>query len=106
MDDHEADDLRQQNRELRQANRRWKVLAILSCSALVLLLLVGGGTVLTGVAIMSQRLRMEALRAREAEMEARDEAERAMRAEREARQRAEENARRAREADKGAGPDK
>ncbi len=106
MDDHEADYLRQQNRELRQANRRWKVLALLSWSVLALLLLVAGGTVLTGGFLLTQRMQVEALRAREAEMQAREEAERAMQGEKEARKQAEENARQAREADKGVGPDR
>src|SRR5262249_37668775 len=99
MDDREADYLRQQNRELRQANRRWKVLALLCWSVLAILLLVGGGTVLTGGFLLTQR-------AREAEMQAREEAERAREAAEEARKQAEENARQAREAEKGAGLDR
>jgi len=106
MDDNEAEYLRQQNRELRQANRRWKVLTLLSWSVLAILLLVGGGTVLTGGLLLTQRMQVEALRAREAEMQAREEAERAMQAEREARKQAEDNARQGKEAEKGVGPDK
>jgi hypothetical protein len=106
MDDNEAEYLRQQNRELRQANRRWKVLALLSWSVLAILLLVGGGTVLTGGFLLTERMRVEEMRAREAEMEARDQAEQARQAEMEARKQAEENARQAKEAEKRAGPDK
>ncbi len=47
MDENEADFLRQQIKELRQANRRLKVMAIL-LGVLTLLLLVGGATLLTG----------------------------------------------------------
>ncbi len=109
MDEAEADYLRQQVRELRQANRRWKALAIFSASVLALLVLAGGATLLTGGLLMGRRMQMEAMRARDAEMEARMQAEdarmqaeRAMQAEQDARMRAEEAARQAREAGKGA----
>ena len=98
MDEAEADYLRQQVQELRLANRRWKALAIISVSVLALLVLAGGATLLTGGLVMGRRMQMEAMRARDAEMEARMQAERAMQAEQEARMRAEEAARQAREA--------
>jgi hypothetical protein len=47
MDENEADYIRQQMQELRQSNRRWKVLAIF-LGVLTVLLLVGGATLLTG----------------------------------------------------------
>jgi hypothetical protein len=113
MDELEADYLRQQIQELRQANRRWKALAIISLSVLALLFLAGGATLLTGGLLMTQRMRMDAMRARDAEMEAREQAEqarmqaeRAREAEMEARMRAEEAARQAKEGGKPAEPGK
>ena len=113
MDEHEADYLRQQIRELRQANRRWKALAMLSLSILALLALAGGATLLTGGMLAGRRMREEAMRARDAELEAREQAEQArMQAQRagdaelEARMRAEETARQALEAGKAAEPGK
>jgi hypothetical protein len=113
MDENEADYLRQQIRELRQANRRWKALAMLSLSILALLVLAGGATLLTGGMLAGRRMREEAMRAREAEMMAREEAEQArMQAERArdaevaARMRAEEAARKAKEAGKAVEPGK
>jgi hypothetical protein len=113
MDEPEADYLRQQIQELRQANRRWKALAIMSVSVLALLVLAGGATLLTGGFLMGQRMREEAMQARKAEMEAREQAEearmqaeRAMQAERDARMRAEDAARQAREAGKAVEPGK
>src|SRR3989442_912518 len=97
MDEHEADYLRQQIRELRRWNTCWKAVALISLTTLALLVLAGGGTLLTGRMLMGERMRMEDVRARAAEMEARMQAEearmqaeRAMQAEREARMRAEE----------------
>lgn len=101
MDAQEADYLRQQIQELRQANRRWKALAVISLSALALLVLAGGATLMGGL-LMGQRMQMQALRAAEAELEA----ERARQAEQEARLRAEDAARQAQEAGKGAEPGK
>jgi len=43
MDEPEADDLRQQFQELRQAKARWQALAIISLSVLALLLTGGRG---------------------------------------------------------------
>jgi hypothetical protein len=77
MDEAEADYLRRQAHELRQANTRWKALALLSLCALAFLVLLGGATLLTGGLVMGQRMRDEAMRAREAEMEAREQAEQA-----------------------------
>ena len=57
MDEPEADYLRQQIQELRQAKARWKALAIISLSVLALLLLVGGATLLTGGLLSSTALR-------------------------------------------------
>ena len=113
MDELEADYLRQQIQELRQANHRWKALATISLCVLALLVLAGGATLLISGLPMRQRMRQEEMRARDAEMEARMQAEearvqaeRAMQAEREARIRAEDAARQAREAGVGADPDK
>ena len=134
MDKPEADYLRRQIQELRQSKARWQALAIISLSVLALLVLAGGATLLTGGLLMTQRMREEAMRARDAEMEARmqaedarlqaerardaemearrqaeearRQAERARDAEMEARRRAEEAARQAREAGKGAEPGK
>jgi hypothetical protein len=47
MDESEADYIRQQLQELRQTNRRWKILAIF-LGVLALLLLVGGASLLIG----------------------------------------------------------
>jgi hypothetical protein len=112
MDEPEADYLQQQIRELRRSNTVWKAVALISLTILALLVLAGGGTLLTGGMLMGQRMRMEAERARAAEMEARMQAEearmqaeRAIQAEREARMRAEENARQ-KEVEKGAEPGK
>jgi transposase len=98
MDEPEADYLRQQIQELRQATARWQALALIALSVPALLILAGGATLLTGGLLMAQRMREEAMRARDAEMEAR------MQAEREARMRADEAARQAREAGKAAEP--
>ena len=87
MDEQEADYLRRQIQELRQAKGRWQALAIVCLSALALLILAGGATLLTGGLLMTQRMREEAMRARDAEMEAR--------------RRADEAALQAREAGKG-----
>jgi uncharacterized NAD(P)/FAD-binding protein YdhS len=113
MDEAEADYLRQQLQELRQANHRWKALATISLSVLAFLVLAGGATLLIGGLPMRQRMQMEAMRARDAEMEARMQAEEARRQaeqarqmEQEARMRAEEAVRQAREAGGGAEPDK
>jgi hypothetical protein len=112
MDELEADYLRQQIHELRQAKNRWQALAIVSLSALALLILGGGATLMMGGLLMGRQMREEAMRAREAEMEAREQAEQArMEAERvrdaevEARMRAEEAARQAKENGKAAEPD-
>ena len=90
------------------AKARWQALAIISLSVLALLVLAGGATLLTGGLLMTQRMREEAMRARDAEMEAREQAEQARRqaeqardAEMEARMRAEDAARQAREPGKG-----
>jgi hypothetical protein len=77
MDEQERDYLRQQIRELQQANSRWKALAIICVSILAFVFVAGGATVLSGGMLMSRRMHMEALRARDAEMEARMEAEEA-----------------------------
>ena len=113
MDKPEADYLRRQIQELRQSKARWQALAIISLSVLALLVLAGGATLLTGGLLMTQRMREEAMRARDAEMEAwrqaedaRLQAERARDAEMEARRRADEAALQAREAGKGAEPGK
>jgi hypothetical protein len=97
MDEHETDYLRQQIRELQRTNTRWKAVALISLTTLALLVLAGGGTLLTGRMLMDPRMRMEAERDRAAAMEARMQAEearmqadRAMQAEREARMRVEE----------------
>ena len=109
MDKPEADYLRRQIQELRQSKARWQALAIISLSVLALLILAGGATLLTGGLLMTQRMREEAMRARDAEMEAREQAEQARRqaeqardAEMEARMRAEDAARQARDREKGA----
>ena len=108
MDEQEADYLRRQIQELRQSKARWQALAIIALSVLALLVLAGGATLLTGGLLMTQRMREEAMRARDAEMEAREQAEQARRqaeqardAEMEARMRAEDAARQAREPGKG-----
>ena len=113
MDEQEADYLRRQIQELRQAKGRWQALAIVCLSALALLILAGGATLLTGGLLMGRRMQMEAMRARDAEMEARMQAEdarlqaeRARDAEMEARRRADEAALRAREPGKDAEPGK
>jgi hypothetical protein len=106
MDEPEAGYLRQQIQELRQAKARWQALALIALSVLGLLILAGGATLLAGGLLMGQRVREEAMRAREAEMEARNEAERAMQAEREARMRADEAARQVRDAEQAAEPGK
>lgn len=109
MDELEADYLRQQIQELRQAKGRWKALALIALSVLALLILAGGATLLTGGLLMGRRMQMEELRAaRNAEMEARQqaedarmEAERARDAEMAARMRAEEAARKERGVEPG-----
>ena len=108
MDEQEADYLRRQIQELRQAKGRWQALAIVCLSALALLILAGGASLLTQGLVMGRRMQMEAMRARDAEMEARMQAEdarlqaeRARDAEMEARRRADEAALQAREAGKG-----
>jgi hypothetical protein len=108
MDEPEADYLRQQIQELRQAKGRWRTVAILSLSVLAVLILAGGATVLTGGLLMGRQMRDEAIRARQAEMEAREQAEQARRqaerardAERAARMRAEEAALKERGAEPG-----
>jgi hypothetical protein len=108
MDEHEADYLRQQIHELRQAKGRWQALAIVSLSVLALLILAGGATLWTGGLLMSRQLREEAMRARDAEMAAREQAEqarmqaeRARDAERAAQMRAEEATRKERGAEPG-----
>jgi hypothetical protein len=106
VDENEADYLRRQILELRQARGRWQALALISLSVLALLILAGGATLLTGGLLMGQRTRMADLRALEAEMVAREEAERARAAELEARMRAEEAVRQAKEAGKAAEPGK
>jgi hypothetical protein len=92
MDEREADYLRQQVRELQQANHRWKALAIISVCVLALLVLAGGATLLMGGVFMTRQMRMEAMRARDADMQARMQAEQAMQAEMDARRRADEAA--------------
>jgi hypothetical protein len=77
MDQAEADYLRQQIRELHQANRRWKGLAVITLCVLALFVFAGGATLFTGGMVMGRQMREEALRAREAEMVARDQAEQA-----------------------------
>ncbi len=79
MDEQEADYLRQQIQELRQANARWRGLALISLCVLAFLILLGGATLLTGGLVMGRRMEMEAMRAREAEMEAREQTEEARR---------------------------
>ena len=108
MDEQEADYLRRQIQELRQAKGRWQALAIVCLSALALLILAGGATLLTQGLVMGRRMQMEAMRAREAEMEAREQAEearmqaeRARDAEMAARMRADEAARKERGAEPG-----
>ena len=98
MDEPEADYLRRQMQELRQAKGRWQALALISLSVLALLILAGGATLLTGGLLLGQRMRRE-------EMVARDQAER-LRAELEARMRAEEAVRQAKETGKAAEPGK
>ena len=106
MDEPEAAYLRQQIQELRRAKARWQALAITSLSVLALLILAGGTILLTGGLVMGRRMQMEAMRARDAEMEARMQAERAREAEVEARMRADEAARQAHEPGKVAEPGK
>jgi hypothetical protein len=101
MDEHEADYLRQQIHELRQAKGRWQALAIISLSVLALLILAGGATVWTGGLLRSRQLREEAINARKAELEAQMQAEQARDAERAARMRAAEAARNERGAEPG-----
>ena len=60
MDEPEVDYLRQQIRELRRSNTRWKAVALISLTTLALLLLVAGGTLLTGGMFMGQRMFMAA----------------------------------------------
>jgi hypothetical protein len=98
MDEPEADYLRQQIQELRRAKARWQALAIISLSVLALLILAGGATLMGGL-LMTQRIGMQAERAREAEREARRQAE-------DARMQAERAARQAQEAGKAAEPGK
>ena len=91
MDENEADYLRQQIRELRRSNTRWKAVALISLTTLALLVLAGGGTLLTGGMFMAaERARAAEMEARMQAEEARMQAERAIQAEREARMRAEE----------------
>src|SRR5262249_47820243 len=104
MDEPEADYLRRQLQELRQAKGRWQAVALISLSVLALLVLAGGATLLTGGLLLGERMRVERMRALEAEMVARDQAEqarmqaeRAQEAEREARMRADEAAHQAKE---------
>jgi hypothetical protein len=113
MDELEADYLRQQLQELRQANHRWKALATISLSVLALLVLAGGATLLISGLPMRQRMQIEAIRARDAEMDARMQAEEARRQAEQARQeaqeariRTEDAVRQAREAGKPAEPGK
>jgi hypothetical protein len=73
----EPKDLLLVNEQLRRSNRRWKLLALSACAALVLAILFG--------VVAAERARRQAEVAMNAEMEAR---EHAMRAEREARARA------------------
>jgi hypothetical protein len=74
MDELEADYLRRQIQELRQANRRWRAVAMLSLSVLALLMVAGGATVLTGRLIVTERMRNAALQARDAEIESQNKA--------------------------------
>ena len=108
MDEPEADYLRQQIHELRQAKGRWQALAMISLSVLALLILAGGATLWTGGLLLGRQQRQEAIRARLGELEAREQAEqarmqaeRARDAERAARMRAEEAARKERAAEPG-----
>src|SRR3712207_6186031 len=98
MDEREVDYLRQQIRDLEQARSRWRALAIVSLAALALLVALGGGAMLVVGAGMTQRMRLEAARARDAELQAREALEQARRAELLARQRAEEAAQKAQQA--------
>lgn len=88
MDEPEADYLRRQIQELRQAKGRWQALALISLSVLALLILAGGATLLTGGLLLGQRMQ----------------AEWAQEAEREVRIRAEEAAHQAKETGKAAEP--
>src|SRR5262245_38195513 len=106
MDEPEADYLRQQIREFRRSNTRWKAVALVSLATLALLVLAGGGTLLTGGMFMAaERARAAEMEARMQAEEARMQAERAMQAEREARMRAEDDARQ-KEVDNEAAPAK
>jgi hypothetical protein len=102
MDEQEAGYLRQQLQELQRSNHRWKAVALLALSVLAVLVLAGGGSILTGGLLLSQRARQESMRALEAELQA----EVAREAEMEARKRAEEAVRQFQEAAKPANPGK
>jgi hypothetical protein len=71
MDDAERDDYRQQIDDLERDRRKWKRVAIVALTCLVLLF--GGGTLL--VTAVVYRMRLETMRAMQAEMAARDRAE-------------------------------
>jgi hypothetical protein len=87
MDEHEAAYLRQQIRELQRAKYRWKAATLFLVAACGLFLVLGMGSVLS-YGLFS--VRTDAMRAREAEMVAREQAEmaemRARDAERQAQQ--------------------
>ncbi len=77
MDEQEAEYLRQHIRDLERSRGRWRAIALGSLIAMALFLAIGGGTTITLGLATRQRMREEALRAREAEMEAKMQAERA-----------------------------
>jgi hypothetical protein len=74
MDEREADYLRQLIRELERAKNRWKAATLVLIAALVLFLVLGTGTTLLYGLFVG---RTEAMRARDAEMQARQQAEEA-----------------------------
>jgi hypothetical protein len=87
MDENEVAYLRQQIRELQRAKTRWRLATLFLLAAFGLFLVLGMGSV-ASYGLFS--VRTEAMRAREAEMEAREQAEmaemRAREAERQAQQ--------------------
>ncbi len=90
MDEQEAEYLRQHIRDLERSRGCWKTVALVSLAFLALVILIGGFTTVALGLVTGQRMRMEEMRAREAEMEARMQAEQARQAELEARKKAEQ----------------
>ena len=89
MDEQEAEYLRQHIHDLEHLQGRWRAVALVSLIALALFL-VAGGLATVGLGLVSrQRMRVEQIRAIEAETEARQQAEQARQAEMEAREQAE-----------------